>query len=233
MHPIFKISSKISPIFRRRRAQRFLHTFALTPETRILDVGGLPQFWAEMPVRSRITLLNLTPPDEFHLSCMTPNMEWVVGDGTRLDYDDGSFDLAFSNSVIEHLGTWERQLAFAREVTRVGRTHWVQSPAREFVLEPHYCSPFIHWFSKPMQRRLLRNFTLWGWLQRPGPDVIDECLAELRLLSRAEFRMLFPESDLWTERLAGLPKSYTAFNPIPARVNTVNRSTRPATARAA
>jgi hypothetical protein len=135
----------------------------------------------------------------------------VVGDGTRLPFADQSFDLVYSNSVIEHLGTWEKQQAFAAEACRVGRGYWIQTPGKEFPIEPHYFGPFVHWFSKPIQKRLLRNFTLWGWLGRPDGRELDDVLAELRLLTFREFRQLFRDARIWVERVLGLPKSYTAY----------------------
>jgi hypothetical protein len=140
-----------------------------------------------------------------------PNQSFVVGDGTALRWADRTFDVVYSNSVIEHLGTFENQQAFAREARRVGRGYWVQTPAREFPVEPHYWTLFLHWCSKPTQRRLLKNFTLWGLLGRPGPEIIDLVLAELRLMTYAEFKGLFPDAVIWVERVGGLAKSYTAY----------------------
>ncbi len=54
--------------------------------------------------------------------------EWVAGDGRRLPFRDQSFDVVFSNSVIEHVGDVESQRRFAREVARVGRAWWVADP---------------------------------------------------------------------------------------------------------
>lgn len=85
MHPIFKVSGKISPYFRRRRFRHFLNMVAPTKSMRILDIGGLPR------------------------AC---------------------FDLVYSNSVIEHLGTWEKQQAFAAEARRVGRGYWIPTPGQ-------------------------------------------------------------------------------------------------------
>ena len=78
-------------------------------------------------------------------------------------------------------------------------------------MEPHYFGPFVHWFPKPIQKRLLRNFTLWGLLGRPTEDILDAVLAELRLLSFREFQQLFPGGPIWVERVLGMPKSYTAY----------------------
>jgi hypothetical protein len=211
VHPIFKVSSKISPYFRRRRFQKFLRVVSPTPSMRILDVGGLPRAWHGVPIKSQITILNIHPLDDYEGSFLQENQLAVLGDGTQLQFADQSFDFVYSNSVIEHLSTWERQQAFAAEARRVGRGYWIQTPAREFPIEPHYFGPFLHWFSKPIQKRLLRNFTLWGLLGRPDEKLLDEVLAELRLLTYGEVRQLFPGSQIWVERLLGLPKSYTAY----------------------
>jgi Methyltransferase domain len=211
MHPIFKVSGKISPYFRRRRFHKFLEVVSPTPSMRILDVGGLPRSWLGVPIQSEITILNIEPLCDYEASFLQANHVSVVGDGTRLSYADQSFDLVYSNSVIEHLGTWGRQQAFAAEARRVGRGYWIQTPGREFPVEPHYFGPFVHWFSKPIQKRLLRNFTLWGLLGRPTNDILDAVLAELRLLSFREYQLLFRGAQMWVERLLGLPKSYTAY----------------------
>src|SRR5690349_20469472 len=228
MHPIFKVSGRISPYFRRRRFRKFLETFSPTRTMRILDVGGLPRAWLGVPIESEITILNITPLDDFEGSFLQPNHVAVMGDGTRLPYEDQSFDIVFSNSVIEHLGTWEKQQAFADEACRVGKCYWIQTPAKEFPLEPHYFGPFVHWFSKPVQKRLLRNFTLWGLLGRPSDETLDQVLAELRLLSGKEFRELFDGPQMWVERVLGLPKSYTAYTTRPQiRFSTYSRRTCP------
>lgn len=181
----------------------------LEPIDSLLDVGGYPWCWsgASLPP-ARITLLNT---DE-HAAPLARDagFRFVGGDGCALPFAEHSFDVVFSNSVIEHVGTWERQQAFAAEARRVGRRLWVQTPAREFFIEPHLLAPFIHRLPRRWQRRLIRNFTLRGWFERPDAAAVDAFLAEVRLLTFAEMQQLFPDCTILRERFLGLTKSYIA-----------------------
>ena len=111
---------------------------------------------------------------------------------------------------LEYLGTWERQQAFARELRRVGRGLWVQTPARSFPVEPHLLALFVHWLPLRWQRRLVRNFTGWGLLTRPSQERVDRFLTETRLLGSAEMEALFPDCEIRRERFLGLTKAYVA-----------------------
>ncbi len=193
--------------FRRRRMQRFVDTFQPTDATRVLDVGGTPYNWEQIDARCPVTLLNTEPPK---LDDPDSRYERVQGSGTQLDFADQSFDIAFSNSVIEHVGPLEAQRAFARELRRVGRQLWVQTPARGFFFEPHLLAPFIHFLPLAWQRRLVRHFTLWGWITRPSREGVDRMLAGLHLLDYATFRDLFPDCEIRRERFLGLTKAFVA-----------------------
>ena len=206
---IYDVYGRVSPHFRRRRIATFLRLFAPDETTRILDVGGFPQFWAGVPIRAHITTLNLQAvevPADLRERCTA-----MVGDGTRLPFDDGSFDIVFSNSVIEHLGSREQQERFAREIRRVGRRYYVQTPAQEFPVEPHLLAPFIHWLPMGLRRKLVRYGTGWGLLTKPTPATIDAFLQEIRLLTFREFQALFPGSTILKEKLLGFTKSYSAL----------------------
>lgn len=194
--------------FRRRRVRRFEAAFRPTEQTRVLDVGGTPGHWELTASRPRVTLLNVAPPAGAR--ALPERFRVVTGSGTHLPHPDGAFDVGFSNSVIEHLGSLERQRAFAAELRRVARGLWVQTPARAFPFEPHLLTPFVHYLPVRWRRALLRNFTVWGWITRPGPAVVDRFLRETRLLSRAELAALFPDCEIRCERVLGLPKSYVA-----------------------
>lgn len=157
----------------------------LTPTTTVLDVGGSPGVWALVPVVPNVTLLNLQPS--------TGGLRQIVGDATRLPFADKSFDFVFSNSVIEHVSD---HLAFANEIQRVGRAYFVQTPNKVFPMEPHVMTPIVNYFPKGWQKRLYRNFTLWGWLTRPSQSHVDWFVDDTNLVDRGEMVQLFPYADV-------------------------------------
>ncbi len=193
--------------FRRRRMLRFVETFRPSAQTTVLDVGGTPYNWELIDAKFSIALLNTQAIEAEGLGA---HYTLIRATGTRLDYPDRSFDIAFSNSVIEHVGSLDAQRALAKELSRVGRQLWVQTPARSFFLEPHLIAPFIHFLPIAWQRRLVRNFTLWGWLTRPSRASVDRMLGELRLLDHATFRDLFPDCEIHRERFLGFTKAFVA-----------------------
>jgi hypothetical protein len=177
---------------------------------RILDVGGTNAYWEQRGWAGRddvhITLVNLDPQDQRH-----PNVLPTAGDATDLSaYEDGSFDVAFSNSVIEHLFTFEAQSRMAHEVRRVGRAYWVQTPNFWFPVEPHFLVPAWHWLPEDARVAILRRRGV-GWAGRsPDPARARRVVQEHRLMRRHELKRLFPDADIVAERIGGLVKSWTA-----------------------
>ena len=76
--------------------------------------------------------------------------------------------------------------------------------------EPHLLAPFIHFLPLSWQRRLVRNFTLWGWATRPSQASVDRMLGGLHLLDGATFRDLFPDCEIRRERFLGFTKAFVA-----------------------
>ena len=196
--------------FRRQRMRRFLREFRIDARTRILDIGGTPDWWGLIPERPRVTLLN-TPRAKDDLRGAA---SWVAGDGRALPFRDGAFDVVFSNSVIEHVGDAASQQRFAREVARVGRSYWVQTPNRWFPVEQHLMTPVVHWLPKSWQRAIVPRFTVWAAVTRVSPDrrqfYLDHYLSEVKLLGPRELRRLFPGARLIRERFCGWTKSLIA-----------------------
>lgn len=186
--------------------KEFERKFELDSQTTILDVGGAPGTWDLIHAEPQVVLLNLSLPDV----ALPPHISAVVGSGTALPFSDKTFDIVFSNSVIEHVYTWKEQQRFGSEIRRVGRSYSVQTPNRRFPIEPHYLTPAIHYLPKNIQRRLIRNFTIRGWITRPDATECAQMVNEIRLLSEAEMMAIFPESTIKRESFLGLTKSLTA-----------------------
>jgi len=191
----------------------FVRTMNPTNETKVLDVGGDFSTWQLADsISCPVTLLNIYDINSNATTSQSPRFQTVVGDGCDLSFKDRSFDLVFSNSVIEHVGTWENQKKFATEALRVGKSIWIQTPARGFFMEPHLITPFIHYLPRAMQKRLLRNFTVWGWFVRPSADEVEGFLDEVRLLTFRELEILFPQCTITKEKfLFVFTKSYTVY----------------------
>jgi hypothetical protein len=174
----------------------------------ILDVGGLSDYWLNVGTDGieRIVLVNKTDlgrPDPASI------FDHVLGDARDLQFEDLSFDLVHSNSVIEHVGGWDEMKAMATEVRRVGFAGWVQTPAWSFPVEPHFRAPFLHWFAPPIQRRMM-SMSAEPYFRSLPLDGRRSWVDGTNLLTRAELQALFPNCDLYVERFAGFPKSYSA-----------------------
>lgn len=214
---IHAIYAQIFKVWRAKRMLRFEQTLQPQAGDLLLDVGGYPYTWTTRPQQpSRIDCLNVHDVPWDPSAAPDHQITTRVGDGCALGFGDASYDILFSNSVIEHVGDWERQCAFAAEARRVGKRLWIQTPALACPLEPHYLAPFVHWLPVRVRRRLLRWCSLWGWLSKPTQAKVDETIAFTRLLTRKQMQTLFPDCEIWTERLLWVfPKSYTAYRSAP------------------
>lgn len=196
--------------FRPARAKVIADSFPLLFEenARILDVGGGAFPWEELKPKAHITCVNLGKPHSIPKGC---NWVFLEGDGTKLAFQDASFDLVFSNSVIEHVGGFKEQKMFAAEMLRVGKKVYFQTPNKWFPIEPHLIAAFIHWLPFGVARHLVRYFTIWGLVNKPSQIVIDEFLSSIVLLTKSDIKNLFPGCSLSSERFFGLPKSFIAM----------------------
>ena len=180
---------------RQRRMRKFEQIMGLTDTATVIDVGGYTPNWQYIQCQPKINLVNLHPqPGE-----LSEQFTQAVADGCDLPYAEHEFDIAFSNSVIEHVGSWSRQQQFAHEMRRVGRKVWVQTPYRWTWIEPHYICMFLHWLplSKQWRVRLLKYLSVRGWSNR---SEIATMVDEIRLLNWSEMRELFPDCNIHIER---------------------------------
>jgi hypothetical protein len=201
--------------FRRKRFKLFNALLSGLPlPVNVLDVGGEQRFWEMMGLAGnndiQITIVNLfSQPTDY------PNLQAVVGDARDLKiFDNHQFEIVFSNSVIEHLGSFSDQARMAKEVNRLGKMHFIQTPNRFFPIEPHFLVPLFQFFPLEFQIALLRRFQL-GWYKRiPDSDKARELIISHRLLSHNELSALFPNSSIYREKILGLTKSFIVLRAI-------------------
>lgn len=202
--------------FRKKRMsefEKFYKSISDSAGGSILDLGGTFDFWKTLEFNGlnteNITLLNLEKqqiPKEY------PNILSVVGDATNLkEYGDHQFDLVFSNSVIEHVGDFRAQKRMAREVVRVGKHYYLQTPNRYFPLEPHYLIPFFQFFPLKLKAFLIRHWRI-GHKPRASSNADALKIAKsVRLLSKNELKKLFPNAKINEERFGLLTKSFILY----------------------
>jgi hypothetical protein len=160
-----------------------------------------------------VTLVNLAPQ-----ASTLPGLEARKGDACDLSvFSDRSFAIAFSNSVIEHVGGPPEQARMASEMRRVGQRYLVQTPNVWFPIEPHFQFPLFQFMPRAVRVALVRRFAL-GWHRRtPDRTEAYELVDSIRLLSRRQLAALFPEATIVRERFCGLTKSLMALGGGPAR----------------
>ena len=196
--------------------RRFGSVFSFSGDVRILDVGGTPEIWSLLPLpeAARVVLLNMPRADAMRESAAA-GLEYVHGDGCQLPFADQSFDIVFSNSVIEHVGGRDAQARFAREVARAGRGYWVQTPNRYFPIETHLLTPIVHLLPRRWRGFIVRRFTVWQWIHRPAPDekqfYIEHFISDIRLLTADDMLALFPDAVILRERFLMFTKSLIAY----------------------
>jgi SAM-dependent methyltransferase len=160
------------------------------PGERVLDVGcgrlGLLALWPALDV----TGLDL-PGSSYE------GPAFVAGDARAMPLPDGAFDVAYCNSLLEHVPRDDRPLV-AREIRRVARRWFVQTPNRRFPVEPHVLLPGFQFLPRAARRRL------WPL------GVAGGAFEDIELLDEAELRALFPESRIVHERVGPLTKSLVA-----------------------
>jgi hypothetical protein len=205
-------ATSLSHGLRARRFRLFEQlTAALPRPLRIIDIGGTNSFWEQRGWAGRddvsITLVNLEAEE-----CRHENILATAGNATDLaQYGDHSFDVAFSNSVIEHLFTFENQARMAAEIRRLAPAYWVQTPNFWFPIEPHFLVPAWHWLPEDARVAILQRRGV-GWAGRcPDPAHARRVVEEHRLMRRAELARLFPDGQIVGERVGGLVKSWTAI----------------------
>ena len=185
------IAEKISRYNRQRKWAAFLRVFKPTPDMYVLDVGYCDRENSDTdnfiekhyPYPHMLTALGMEDPTEFKRRY--PEVTCVQYDGLTFPFDKGSFDVSWSNAVIEHVGNRADQLRFIREITRVARQAFITTPNKYFPIEVHTRTPLLHLLPKPLFEWYL-NLVGKGWATG----------SYMNLLSLGELRALLKEAGI-------------------------------------
>jgi 2-polyprenyl-3-methyl-5-hydroxy-6-metoxy-1,4-benzoquinol methylase len=217
------------------RKKRFKHIESLVSkilkikdECRILDIGGAAGYWNLMEPRllkkCSVTVINLEKsrgPDPQKNIPPNGSFEFAYGDGCDLNHvADNQYDIAHSNSVIEHVGKLSDMQRFVKELTRVGDCFYLQTPNFWFPIEPHYGVPFIHWLPIVVRAKLMCKWNigfhkkflslLSAYNYADSINLIDQNTLK-NLLLEADFKK---EIDFKKEKILFFTKSLISISPL-------------------
>jgi hypothetical protein len=191
----------------RMRARRWAMLLAAFPDfedAKVLDLGGNPRFWRNAPLRpAHVTTVNLASAatDESWLT-------HVVGDACEVG-SLGTFDLVFSNSLIEHVGGHERRSRLAELVNASAPRCWVQTPYRYFPIEPHFVVPGMQFL--PIGTRAAIAARWHAGPRRITAEEARTMVEWIELIGIRQLHSYFPQAQIAIERVGGVPKSIIAI----------------------
>ncbi len=219
-----RIFKPYSARFERRRSNLILNHIELDSKKKILDLGGGDgrRMAHLFPGRTEGIYIADIRQQDLEIAGDKYGFETILLDESgKLDYPDNYFDFIFCNSVIEHVTvdkkdiynilsnhefrvqSLKRQEVMAREIRRVGRSYFVQTPNKNFLIESHLWFPFPYlYLPRLKQIRLIRLLNRF-WVKRTSPD--------FSLLTFRDMKMLFPESDIIREKSLCFTKSLIAL----------------------
>jgi SAM-dependent methyltransferase len=244
MKSVVRVFERSALRARQRRADLFRKAFPLTAETTILDLGSesgghIHSVLQGTPVAPHNVYIADIRLDAIARGAKQYGFQPVpLGEDGKLPFPDGFFDIVYCSSVIEHVTlpkneVWakmptrvfrERSLAhqreFAREIQRVGRQFFVQTPYRWFVIEAHSFMPFLGWLPREAVIPILK-YSRKFWPKWCAPD--------WHLLDRKQLASMFDGAEIRDEKWCGLTKSIMAVKvareeraPVKANVASAN-----------
>ena len=190
--------------WRSERFNKFIELVGVPNDANIIDLGGNAYFWDLTNNNYTVTIVNL--PGENPKDHSNTRIHYVDGDATDLSklFKDKSFDIVFSNSVIEHVGNDTKVENFSKEVQRLGHAYWIQTPSGKFPIEPHTGFPFFWRIPKKIRAWL---FDRW---EKKLPEW-TQSMRSTRLITLEHMINQFPEAEIFFEKKCLLEKSYTLY----------------------
>jgi len=225
VNPIKRLVQHFSRQARAKRAEIFRNTFYLDENTKILDLGSESGSNIKAVLKGthvqhgNVYIADIEPEAVNKGSKDYGFIPVVIHESEKLPFEDNFFDIVYCSSVIEHVTiskneVWtlysgrqfkaeslRRQKEFAREIERLGKQFFVQTPYRHFLIESHSWLPFVAWLPRRILIPVLKISNRF-WVKKTSPDWY--------LLNKTEMRNLFDDANIQVEKKFGMTKSIIA-----------------------
>lgn len=161
MEILNKIRTRIQGSNRNKKYKIFLDTMKPNFNDSILDIGyggGESSPYTNFlekkyPYPAKITALGIDKPNKFLE--LYPKVNVVKYDGGIFPFSSERFDIGWSNAVLEHVGNFNSQLLFIKEIKRTCKRAFVTTPNKYFPIEIHTRIPLLHFLPKSFFYRIL------------------------------------------------------------------------------
>lgn len=209
--------TKENSVSSRQRKKRFgfflEYCRELKKPLKIIDLGGSDYYWKHLEMTDNSDFEILILNNEIQDTGSFRNIRFMKKDVKELSFiEDKEYDLVYSNSLIEHLNTFEEQKKLAKEISRIGKRFFIQTPNFYFPVEPHFLFPFFQFLSVKMKTKLISKHNL-GWYERQtDPEKAEELARSVRLLKENELKDIFPGCKIYKEKYFQLTKSFIAYS---------------------
>ena len=212
-------------VSRRNRERKWVHfgqVISVDDRAMILDVGAQNEDYSiadnyiekHYPYPQQITALGIEPLLDF--ARRYPLVRCVTYPGGEFPFDDRQFDVVWSNAVLEHVGDFDAQVEFLRQIKRVGRRMFITTPNAWFPVELHTRVPFLHYLPKSIFDWFLRRIGK-RWATGSYMNLLSE-----RRLRRALALAGISDYQLSRNKLAGFVLDFVVFADFRSRPEKVS-----------
>ncbi len=211
-----RVLKNLSHKSRTKKFDLLKQVFHARPTDLVLDVGVSGEVFLQYsledvyPHPERIVAGGYMPSEIFAARQHYPQARYALFDGCSLPFPDQSFDLVFSNAVIEHILGAGRQEQFAKEMMRVGKSWFITTPNFWYPFEAHHHLPLFQFLPRPAQ--MVYNRML-------GTHIPKGTVQELGLLSARQMQRLFPTGEIAKVRVTFWPETIVAYHLHPERAD--------------